>query len=1120
DAAGNATISASDIDNGSSDNCGIANIAIVPSTFTCSEVGDNSVTLTVTDVNGNISTCLATVTVEDNIDPTAICQSITVQLDASGSVNITGADIDNGSSGNCGIASLSVVPNSFDCTDVGANTVTLTVTDVNGNTSLCSATVTVEDNINPTAVCQDITVQLDANGNVSIAASQVDGGSFDNCAITSLSVVPNVFNCNNLGTNLVVLTVTDANGNTSTCTATVTIEDNVPPTPVCQDIIAELDANGNVTVAAGDVDNGSFDNCAIVSITLSPNTFDCADIGLNAVTLTVTDVSGNSATCTANVDVQDNVLPSAICQNISVQLDAAGNATITPNMVNNGSSDACGTVTPILVQPNTFNCSNVGVNTVTLTVEDPNGNISTCEATVTITDDIDPNAVCQDITVQLDGTGNVTVLPSQIDNGSSDNCAIDYMTLTPNSFTCANEGANAVTLLVVDVNGNSSTCTATVTVENNITPSVSCQDITVYLDATGNASITASDVDGGSNSACGIASLVVNPSTFDCSNVGANTVTLTGTDNSGNQSTCTATVTVVDNIPPTAVCQNITIQLDANGNASIVAADVDGGSTDNCAVASISATPTSFNCGDVGSNSVVLTVTDVNGNSSTCTAIVTVEDDINPTIICQDITVVLDANGEATIIAADIDNGTTDNCSSIGNGLALNVTPSTFDCNDVSSTTVTLTATDANGNTSTCTATVTVEDNEAPTAICQDITIYLDAAGNASITPADIDNGSSDNCAIASMVVSPTDFTCSGVGANPVSLTVTDVNGNVASCSATVTVVDTISPTAICQNITVQLDGTGNVSIVPSQIDNGSTDICGLASISVSPNSFNCADVGVNNVTLTVTDVNGNVSTCAATVTVEDNEDPAAICQDITIQLDAAGNASIVAADIDNGSSDNCAIASISASPTSFNCSNVGANNVTLTVTDVNGNVSTCTSTVTVEDNIDPTAICQNITVQLDAVGTATITASQIDNGSSDNCAIANMTIAPSSFDCSNVGVNAVTLTVTDVNGNSSTCSATVTIEDNVAPNALCQNVVVQLDANGNASITASQIDNGSNDNCAIASLSVSPNTFDCSNIGANTVTLTVTDVNGNISTCTPRQPWKTMCIPWSFAKI
>ena len=106
-------------------------------------------------------------------------------------------------------------------------------------------------------------------------------------------------------------------------------------------------------------------------------------------------------------------------------------------------------------------------------------------------------------------------------------------------------------------------------------------------------------------------------------------------------------------------------------------------------------------------------------------------------------------------------------------------------------------------------------------------------------------------------------------------------------------------------------------------------------------------------------------------------------------------------------------------------------NNVVLTVTDVNGNVSTCTGMVTVEDNVDPTAVCTDITVQLDVAGNASITAADVDGGSSDNCAIDNLTVNPSTFDCSNVGGNTVTLTVTDVNGNSSTCTANVEVEDN-----------------------------------------------------------------------------------------
>ena len=165
------------MDNGSYDNCAVATTTLNKTDFDCTDVGTNTVTLTVTDVNSNVSTCTATITVQDNVNPTAICQNLTVQLDANGAGSITAAQVDNGSSDNCGIASMSLSQTDFDCTDVGANTVTLTVTDDNSNVSTCTATITVQDIINPTAICQDLTVQLDASGAATITAAQVDNGS-------------------------------------------------------------------------------------------------------------------------------------------------------------------------------------------------------------------------------------------------------------------------------------------------------------------------------------------------------------------------------------------------------------------------------------------------------------------------------------------------------------------------------------------------------------------------------------------------------------------------------------------------------------------------------------------------------------------------------------------------------------------------------------------------------------------------------------------------------------------------------------------------------------------------------------------------------------------------------
>jgi hypothetical protein len=430
------------------------------------------------------------------------------------------------------------------------------------------------------------------------------------------------------------------------------------------------------------------------------------------------------------------------------------------------------------------------------------------------------------------------------------------------------------------------------------------------------------------------------------------------------------------------------------------------------------------------------------------------------------------------------------------------VSPSSFTCANVGANTVTLTVTDNNDNVSTASATVTVNDVTAPNAVAKNISINLDASGNASITAADVNDGSNDACGIKSLSVSPSSFTCANVGANTVTLTVTDNNDNVSTATATVTVNDVTAPNAVAKNISINLDASGNASITAADVNDGSNDACGIKSLNVSPSSFTCANVGANTVTLTVTDNNDNVSTASATVTVNDVTAPNAVAKNISINLDASGNASITAAQVNDGSNDACGIKSLSVSPSSFTCANVGANTVTLTVTDNNDNVSTASATVTVNDVTAPNAVAKNISINLDANGNASITAAQVNDGSNDACGIKSISVSPATFTCANVGANTVTLTVTDNNDNVSTASATVTVNDVTAPNVITQNLTVTL-SGGSVSITASEVNNGSNDACGIASMTVSPSNFNCSNIGNNTVTLTVTDVNGNSASAT-----------------
>jgi hypothetical protein len=520
----------------------------------------------------------------------------------------------------------------------------------------------------------------------------------------------------------------------------------------------------------------------------------------------------------------------------------------------------------------------------------------------------------------------------------------------------------------------------------------------------------------------------------DAIGVATTTVTIASNDCSSDayDFSINATATSEEFEPPVIVCPTLETVYYANANACYTNIPLVVTATDNCTLEPTLTSNTPLNNQfPIGDTTVVYTATDANGNTATCEFVITVVDNIAPSILCAaPITVAYGASLDPIDIGSP---EVTDNC--LVENVALTYTESstqgTEGCTVYNYTINRFwRATDASGNIDDCLQVINVVDETGPTIIPQDITVSLDPTGTVSITADLIDNGSSDTCGIDSLVLDTTSFDCSNIGDNTVTLSVTDANGNVSIATAIVTVVDDSLPEAIAQDITVALEASGTVSITADQIDNGSNDNCGIASIAVDNTSFDCSTIGVNSVLLTVTDNNGNVATATATVTVESTTVTEAIAKDITVILNASGTASIIAGNIDDGSNAACGNITITVDTTSFGCDNVGENTVLLTVTDEGNNTSTATAIVTVVDATLPEAIAQDITVTLDANGTATITPEAIDNGSNDACGVVSLELDITTFNTDDIGENTVQLTVTDTNGNVSVVSAIVTVVD------------------------------------------------------------------------------------------
>ncbi len=148
----------------------------------------------------------------------AKCKNAIIMLSSAGNGSITPTGINNGSTG---YVSLSLSQQQYTCFNVGVNTVTLTATAANGNTSTCVGTITVKDNVKPLAKCK--TVSINIQSDTTLSPSIVDDGSSDACGILERTLTPDKFNCSNVGANSVVLKIKDSNGNESTCTTLVYI---------------------------------------------------------------------------------------------------------------------------------------------------------------------------------------------------------------------------------------------------------------------------------------------------------------------------------------------------------------------------------------------------------------------------------------------------------------------------------------------------------------------------------------------------------------------------------------------------------------------------------------------------------------------------------------------------------------------------------------------------------------------------------------------------------------------------------------------------------------------------------------------------------------------------------
>ncbi|RBP27617.1 HYR domain-containing protein, partial [Oceanihabitans sediminis] len=295
------------------------------------------------------------------------------------------------------------------------------------------------------------------------------------------------------------------------CEFTVTILETEDPTITCIGDQTKSADNGQCyyTVSGAEFDPITNDNCGIASVTNNINsgsTLNGEQIP-NGTTInwTVVDTSGNTATCSFTVTVEDNEDPTA-SNPAPINVQCAGDVPTPDVTVVTDETDNCsGTITVAHVSDVSDGGSNPEVITRTYSVTDAAGNAINVEQTITINDTTNPTASNPaPINVQCAGdvpTPDVTVVTDETDNCSG---TITVAHVSDVSDGGSNPEVITRTYSVTDAAGNAINVEQTITINDTTNPTASnpapinvqcagdvpTPDVTVVTDETDNCSGT------------------------------------------------------------------------------------------------------------------------------------------------------------------------------------------------------------------------------------------------------------------------------------------------------------------------------------------------------------------------------------------------------------------------------------------------------------------------------------------------------------------------------------------------------------------------------------------------------------------------------------------------------
>ncbi|MGN7761944.1 HYR domain-containing protein [Paenibacillus sp. 22594] len=1012
-------------------------------------VGTTKVTWMATDASGNVAIGTQNVIVIDTTHP-----ELHIPADVRVEATAVRSQVQTGIATATDIFPVTVTSNAPADYPVGTTEVTWTAKDTHGNITTGKQKVTVEDTTLPV-----LKAPADISKEATAVNTPVNIGLATATDLFAVEIVSNAPASYPLGKTIVTWKATDANGNISSGTQTITIVDTtVPSIAAAADLTVEaISRETEVQLVVPAVT----DIFGIASVTHNaPSAF---PIGVTEVIWTAKDKNGNLSTRKQKVTVVDTTKP---VLSVPKEVQAEASALQTPVEIGMATATDIFNVTVKSNAPATFP---IGITEVTWTATDEHGNLSTGVQKITVVDTTKPVlSVPEDLTVEA------TAVKTPVEIGQATGTDIYKVTITSNAPDSYPLGATEVIWTATDANGNVTTKVQKITVVDTSSPVLSTPEDQIV-----EATAVKTPVEIGQATASDIFKYTIVSNAPADYRLGTTEVTWTVTDENGNIATKVQKITVVDTSRPVLI-----VPKDQTVEATAVKTPVEIGqatASDIFKYTIVNNAPADY---PLGTTNVTWTATDANGNVSTGVQKITVVDTTKPTLSVPE-----DQTVEATAIRTTVE---------IGQAAAKDIFPVTVASDapadyPLGTTTVTWTAKDKNGNEIRGVQKITVVDTTQPVLKFKG-SLHLTKEATALATPVELEVpevlelfpvvlttdapgfGSQDPITSGESITAKFPL-----GTTKVTWTAKDANGNAMIGIVTVTITDTVKPV-----LKLPADITLEATAVRTPVEIGLATATDIYDVTVNSNAPADYPLGTTEVTWTAKDANGNVTTGIQKITVVDTTKP-----DLILPVDKTVEATALKTPIDIGQAkgtDIYKVTVISDAPADYA---LGVTEVKWTATDENGNVTMGVQKITVVDTTKPVL---NLPADKTVEATALKTPVEIGQATGTDIYKVNV-ISDAPLDYA-LGTTEVKWTATDENGNVTTGVQKITVVDTTKP-------VLKLPADKTVEATAlkTPVEIGQATGTDIYKVSVISDAPTDYALGTTEVKWTATDENGNVTT-------------------